>query len=107
MPPKKGEKNENVGDERLEAEEADFETSKGVNVVATFDGMKLREDLLRGIYAYGTPHRFCTSKSHPGAPAAFSIFVAQSQARNSSELNCTCLQVSRSRPPSSSVLLFP
>mmetsp|Transcript_2917 Transcript_2917/g.7204 ORF Transcript_2917/g.7204 Transcript_2917/m.7204 type:complete len:405 (-) Transcript_2917:303-1517(-) len=50
MGPKKG---ENVGDERLEAEEADFETSKGVNVVATFDGMKLREDLLRGIYAYG------------------------------------------------------
>ena len=30
-----------------------FETSKGVDVVATFDGMGLREDLLRGIYAYG------------------------------------------------------
>ena len=30
-----------------------FETSKGVNVVPTFDGMNLREDLLRGIYAYG------------------------------------------------------
>ncbi|XP_003386473.1 PREDICTED: eukaryotic initiation factor 4A-III [Amphimedon queenslandica] len=30
-----------------------FETSKGVDVVATFDGMNLREDLLRGIYAYG------------------------------------------------------
>ncbi len=30
-----------------------FETSKGVDVVATFDGMGLREDLLRGVYAYG------------------------------------------------------
>lgn len=107
MPPKKGEKNENVGDERLEAEEADFETSKGVNVVATFDGMKLREDLLRGIYAYGTPHPFCTAKSHPGTDAAFSIFVAQSPAKSSLELICICLQVSRSRPLSSSVLLFP
>ena len=32
-----------------------FETSKEVNVVATFDQMNLREDLLRGIYAYGEP----------------------------------------------------
>ena len=30
-----------------------FETSKGVDVVNTFDGMGLRDDLLRGIYAYG------------------------------------------------------
>ena len=30
-----------------------FETSKEVSVVATFDQMNLREDLLRGIYAYG------------------------------------------------------
>lgn len=30
-----------------------FETSKGVDVVSTFDQMGLREDLLRGIYAYG------------------------------------------------------
>lgn len=30
-----------------------FETSKGVNVVPTFDGMSLRDDLVRGIYAYG------------------------------------------------------
>lgn len=40
-----------------------FETSKGVDVVSTFDGMGLREDLLRGIYAYGKkwrepPHNF-------------------------------------------------
>ena len=32
-----------------------FETSKEVTVVATFDQMNLREELLRGIYAYGEP----------------------------------------------------
>ena len=30
-----------------------FETSKEVSVVTTFDGMNIREELLRGIYAYG------------------------------------------------------
>ena len=35
-----------------------FETSKGVEVVPTFDQMNLKDDLLRGIYAYGKlfPH---------------------------------------------------
>lgn len=32
----------------------EFETSEDVEVVPTFQSMKLREDLLRGIYAYGT-----------------------------------------------------
>jgi ATP-dependent RNA helicase len=31
----------------------EFETSEDVKVVPTFDAMNLREDLLRGIYAYG------------------------------------------------------
>ena len=31
----------------------DFETSKGVKVVNTFDAMGLKDDLLRGIYQYG------------------------------------------------------
>lgn len=31
----------------------EFETSEDVEVVPTFQSMKLREDLLRGIYAYG------------------------------------------------------
>ncbi|KAJ2491628.1 Eukaryotic initiation factor 4A-III B, partial [Coemansia sp. RSA 2049] len=31
---------------------AHFETSKGIKVVASFDQMDLKEDLLRGIYAY-------------------------------------------------------
>ena len=30
-----------------------FDTSKGVKVVNTFDGMGIREDLLRGLYSYG------------------------------------------------------
>lgn len=30
-----------------------FETSEEVSVTPTFDSMKIREDLLRGIYAYG------------------------------------------------------
>lgn len=31
----------------------EFETSEEVQVVPTFDGLGLREDLLRGVYAYG------------------------------------------------------
>ena len=31
----------------------EFETSEDVKVIPTFDNMGLREDLLRGIYAYG------------------------------------------------------
>lgn len=31
----------------------EFETSEDVDVIPTFDNMGLREDLLRGIYAYG------------------------------------------------------
>ena len=31
----------------------EFETSEDVEVIPTFDSMGLREDLLRGIYAYG------------------------------------------------------
>lgn len=31
----------------------EFETSEDVEVVPTFQSMKLREELLRGVYAYG------------------------------------------------------
>lgn len=31
----------------------EFETSEDVKVIPTFDSMHLRDDLLRGIYAYG------------------------------------------------------
>jgi hypothetical protein len=38
----------NPGDEKLV-----FESSEAVKVVSTFDQLGLKEDLLRGIYAYG------------------------------------------------------
>lgn len=31
----------------------EFETSEDVEVLSTFDNMRLREDLIRGIYSYG------------------------------------------------------
>lgn len=37
----------NVGDDRLV-----FESSEAISVVPTFDQLGLKEDLLRGIYAY-------------------------------------------------------
>ena len=39
----------------------EFETSEDVDVMPTFDSMGLREDLLRGIYAYGN-YQFLMSK---------------------------------------------
>ena len=40
----------------------EFETSEDVEVVPTFDSMGLREDLLRGIYAYGKRVNFEKNK---------------------------------------------
>jgi len=43
-----------MGREELEeGENTVFETSAGVEVISSFDQMGIREDLLRGIYAYG------------------------------------------------------
>lgn len=42
-----------VADEDEDLTKVDFETSEEVDVVPTFDQLKLREDLLRGVYAYG------------------------------------------------------
>lgn len=51
------------GRKRLLREEdmtkVEFETSEEVDVTPTFDTMGLREDLLRGIYAYGRPGICC------------------------------------------------
>eukprot|EP00890_Picochlorum_soloecismus_P001008 jgi/Picsp_1/1908/NSC_05374-R1_eukaryotic initiation factor len=38
---------------RMEEDLMDFETSKGVKVVTSFDAMGLKDQLLRGIYQYG------------------------------------------------------
>lgn len=37
----------------------EFETSEDVEVIPTFDNMNLREELLRGIYAYGKLLTYC------------------------------------------------
>ncbi len=37
----------------LHADPMEFETSEDVEIIPTFDGLGLREELLRGIYAYG------------------------------------------------------
>ena len=42
-----------VADEEEDPTKVEFETSEEVDVVPTFDQLKLREDLLRGVYAYG------------------------------------------------------
>lgn len=42
-----------VADEDEDPTKIEFETSEDVDVVPTFDQLKLREDLLRGVYAYG------------------------------------------------------
>jgi ATP-dependent RNA helicase len=39
----------NAGDEKLV-----FESSEAVSVISTFDDLGLKEDLVRGIYAYST-----------------------------------------------------
>lgn len=36
----------------------EFETSEDVEVIPTFDNMGLRDELLRGIYAYGKPEYY-------------------------------------------------
>ena len=43
-----------------------FESSEAVPVVSTFDDLGLKEDLLRGIYAYSTHNHISSSfsKSH-------------------------------------------
>ncbi|XP_028409723.1 eukaryotic initiation factor 4A-III [Dendronephthya gigantea] len=40
-------------DQEDDLTKVEYETSEGVEVIPTFDGIGLREDLLRGIYAYG------------------------------------------------------
>lgn len=42
-----------VADDEEDPTKIEFSTSEEVDVVPTFDQLKLREDLVRGIYAYG------------------------------------------------------
>ncbi|XP_060847921.1 eukaryotic initiation factor 4A-III-like [Rhopalosiphum padi] len=42
-----------VRSKKIDLKHVEFDTSDGVEVLSTFDDMNLREDLVRGIYAYG------------------------------------------------------
>ena len=56
MAEKKGSKSassSSAGAQRSLNDKVEFETSDEVEVTNSFDGIGLREDLLRGIYAYG------------------------------------------------------
>lgn len=58
----------------------EFETSEEVEVISTFDQMNLREDLLRGIYAYGERHVvMCMLFCHPFCCVCQQVFVSFSQ----------------------------
>ncbi|XP_065882309.1 eukaryotic initiation factor 4A-III-like [Dysidea avara] len=56
-----------------------FETSKGVEVIPTFDNMGLRDDLLRGIYAYGFEKPSAIQQRAIGPILAKRDVIAQAQ----------------------------
>lgn len=92
--------------------EAVFETSKDVSVVSTFETMGLREDLLRGIYAYGFEKPsaiqqrailpivkgrdlIAQSQSGTGKTAVFSIGALQTVDLSSTETQALILSPTR------------
>ena len=42
-----------AGSSKNQADQIDFETSEDVEIVPSFDSMGLKDELLRGIFAYG------------------------------------------------------
>ncbi|TPX65627.1 hypothetical protein CcCBS67573_g08072 [Chytriomyces confervae] len=76
-----------LGIDRTTDDKLEFETSTSVKVVSTFDQMGLKEDLLRGIYAY--------SWSGTGKTATFSISVLQSISTTSRETQALILSPTR------------
>jgi len=92
--------------------EAIFDTSKDVTVVNTFEAMSLREDLLRGIYAYGFEKPsaiqqrailpivkgrdlIAQSQSGTGKTAVFSIGALQTVDLSSTETQALILSPTR------------
>ncbi|KAI5747439.1 hypothetical protein M8J77_014562 [Diaphorina citri] len=90
----------------------EFETSEDVEVVSTFDNMGLREDLLRGIYAYGFEKPsaiqqrsikpivkgrdvIAQAQSGTGKTATFSISILQSLDTQLRETQVLCLSPTR------------
>ena len=56
-------------------ETLDFETTKGVKVVTKFDDMGLKQDLIRGIYAFGEPLLYHVARCHQSFAAAFGVCI--------------------------------
>jgi len=90
----------------------EFETSEDVEVIPTFDSMGLREDLLRGIYAYGFEKPsaiqqrairpllkgrdvIAQAQSGTGKTATFSISILQSIDTTVRETQVLCLSPTR------------
>lgn len=56
----------------IELKNVEFESSEDIEVVPTFQAMKLREELLRGIYAYGmNSKKFISPGSHTRVSLCF------------------------------------
>jgi len=72
----------------------EFETSEDVEVIPTFDSMGLREDLLRGIYAYGfeKPSAIQQRAIKPIVKGRDVIAQAQSGTGKTATFSCAILQ---------------
>ncbi|XP_050527754.1 eukaryotic initiation factor 4A-III [Daktulosphaira vitifoliae] len=90
----------------------EFETSEDVEVLSTFDGMHLREDLIRGIYSYGFERPsaiqqraikpmikgrdvIAQAQSGTGKTATFSIAMLQSIDTQLRDTQVLCLSPTR------------
>merc|ERR1711937_541370 len=71
--------NHNMGGLMKEEDKLVFETSADVEIVPTFDEIGLREDLLRGIYAYGFEKPSAVQQRAIGPIVAGRDVIAQSQ----------------------------
>merc|ERR1711868_82906 len=77
-----------------ELQKVEFETSEEVDVVPTFDSMGIREDLLRGIYAYGfeKPSAIQQRAIKPIVKGRDVIAQAQSGTGKTATFSCAILQ---------------
>lgn len=76
-------------------DEADFETSKDVTAVKSFDSMGLKHDLLRGVYNYGfeKPSAIQQRAVQPIISGRDVIAQAQSGTGKTSMISLTMLQL--------------
>ncbi|RHX98005.1 hypothetical protein DYB25_000740 [Aphanomyces astaci] len=100
------------GKDLLEGKQIEFSTTDGLDVVPTFEAMGLKEDLLRGIYAYGFEKPsaiqqrairpaiqgrdlIAQSQSGTGKTAVFSISILQTLDCASNETQALALSPTR------------